>query len=113
MTGKTAIYVRMCVAVKRKLLFYYWKKGEFLELREDIVLPDVPRALAWCADSICVGFKNDYVLYQVCIVDLQVLIIFLSLILSLIFPFKNFNINGVKRASYIPLNPKACSSVFI
>nr|XP_018917958.1 PREDICTED: vam6/Vps39-like protein [Bemisia tabaci] len=64
MTGKTAIYVRMCVAVKRKLLFYYWKKGEFLELREDIVLPDVPRALAWCADSICVGFKNDYVLYQ-------------------------------------------------
>jgi hypothetical protein len=28
-------------------------------------VPDVPKSMAWCENSICVGFKRDYYLIRV------------------------------------------------
>uniref|UniRef100_A0A3Q2QJX0 VPS39 subunit of HOPS complex n=1 Tax=Fundulus heteroclitus TaxID=8078 RepID=A0A3Q2QJX0_FUNHE len=54
----------MCVAVKRKLQLYYWKDREFYELQGDLGVPDIPKSMAWCENSICVGFKRDYYLIR-------------------------------------------------
>ncbi|PSN56238.1 Vam6/Vps39-like protein [Blattella germanica] len=60
MTGETTALVRMCVAVKRKLQLFYWKNNEFRNLQDDLNVSDVPRALAWCEETICVGLKGEY-----------------------------------------------------
>jgi hypothetical protein len=57
----------MCVAVKRRLQLFYWKKDKFLDFREDLCVPDIPRALAWCEETIVVGFKGEYCLIEVAI----------------------------------------------
>lgn len=31
----------------------------------DFVVPDIPKSMAWCENSICVGFKRDYYLIRV------------------------------------------------
>uniref|UniRef100_A0AAY4AFE2 CNH domain-containing protein n=1 Tax=Denticeps clupeoides TaxID=299321 RepID=A0AAY4AFE2_9TELE len=56
--------LRMCVAVKKKLQLYYWKDREFHELQGDHAVPDIPKSMAWCENSICVGFKRDYYLIR-------------------------------------------------
>ncbi|XP_068111025.1 vam6/Vps39-like protein [Hyperolius riggenbachi] len=57
--------LKMCVAVRRKLQLYYWKDRAFHELQGDFSVPDVPKSMAWCENSICVGFKRDYYLIRV------------------------------------------------
>ncbi|XP_027028386.1 vam6/Vps39-like protein [Tachysurus fulvidraco] len=56
--------LRLCVAVKKKLQLYYWKDREFHELQGDFAVPDIPKSMAWCENSICVGFKRDYYLIR-------------------------------------------------
>ncbi|XP_065123366.1 vam6/Vps39-like protein [Paramisgurnus dabryanus] len=56
--------LRMCVAVRKKIQLYYWKDREFLELQADFAAPDIPKSMAWCENSICVGFKRDYQLIR-------------------------------------------------
>ncbi|XP_004082797.1 vam6/Vps39-like protein [Oryzias latipes] len=56
--------LRMCVAVKKKLQLFYWKDREFHELQGDLGVPDIPKSMAWCENSICVGFKRDYYLIR-------------------------------------------------
>lgn len=56
--------LRMCVAVRKKLQLYYWKDREFHELQGDFAAPDIPKSMAWCEGSICVGFKRDYYLIR-------------------------------------------------
>lgn len=65
-TGEKSVIVRMCVAVKRKLLLFYWKNGSFHSLMDELTMPDTPKALAWIKETICVGFKGDsvYMLYH-------------------------------------------------
>ncbi|KAF4521840.1 hypothetical protein B566_EDAN003714, partial [Ephemera danica] len=65
LTGETSVMVRMCVAVKRRLQLFYWKKDKFLDFRDDLCVPDIPRALAWCEETIVVGFKGEYCLIEV------------------------------------------------
>lgn len=60
LTGDAVVMIRLVVAVKRKLQLYYWKSRKFHTLREDLALPDVPRALTWCMEAIAVAFKHDY-----------------------------------------------------
>ncbi|KAG0702685.1 Vam6/Vps39-like protein [Chionoecetes opilio] len=60
LTGDAVVTVRLVVAVKRKLQLYYWKSRQFHPLRDDLALPDVPRALSWCLEAIAVAFKHDY-----------------------------------------------------
>ncbi|KAM4013849.1 vam6/Vps39-like protein [Anomaloglossus baeobatrachus] len=62
-TGEETL--KMCVAVRRKLQLYYWKDRSFHELQGDFSVPDVPKSMAWCENSICVGFKRDYYLIRV------------------------------------------------
>ncbi|XP_062433020.1 vam6/Vps39-like protein isoform X2 [Rhea pennata] len=62
-TGEEVL--RMCVAVRKKLQLYFWKDREFHELQGDLSVPDVPKSMAWCENSICVGFKRDYYLIRV------------------------------------------------
>ncbi|KAM4664640.1 vam6/Vps39-like protein isoform 2-T2 [Discoglossus pictus] len=57
--------LKMCVAVRRKLQLYFWKDRAFHELQGDFSVPDVPKSMAWCQNSICVGFKRDYYLIRV------------------------------------------------
>ncbi|NWH53123.1 VPS39 protein, partial [Fregata magnificens] len=62
-TGEEVL--RMCVAVRKKLQLYFWKDRDFHELQGDFSVPDVPKSMAWCENSICVGFKRDYYLIRV------------------------------------------------
>lgn len=57
LTGETVCTVRLVVAVRRKLQLYYWKNRRFLDLQPDISLADVPKSLAWCKDTICIGYE--------------------------------------------------------
>ena len=57
LTGETAVMVRLCVVVKRKLQLYYWKNREFREFGPDLSLPDVPRSVSWCRETLCLAFK--------------------------------------------------------
>lgn len=65
LTGETALVVRLCVAIKRKLQFWYWKHDKLLEFCEVIDLSDAPKSLVWLENTICIGFKTDYILYDV------------------------------------------------
>lgn len=65
LTGETALVVRICAAIKRKLQFWYWKHDKLLEFSQVIDLTDIPKALVWLENTICVGFKTDYILYNV------------------------------------------------
>lgn len=64
LTGENATAVRMVVAVRRKLQFYYWKNRKFHELREDVSVPDVAKSMAWCKETVCVGFRGEYSLLR-------------------------------------------------
>ena len=64
LTGETSVVVRMVVAVKKKLQFYYWKNRKFHDLLPDVSLPDTPKSLAWCHESVCVGFRGEYALIK-------------------------------------------------
>nr|XP_002129290.2 vam6/Vps39-like protein [Ciona intestinalis] len=58
--GDAAYALRLSVAVKRKLQIYFWKNHDFIQLHNDITLPEPPKSMAWCKDSICFGFKRDF-----------------------------------------------------
>jgi len=61
---KVAI-VRLCVVMRRKLMFYYWKDRKFIPLPPtEVILSDTPRSLAWWEKSICMGTKSEYSLYK-------------------------------------------------
>ncbi|KFB35035.1 AGAP002498-PA-like protein [Anopheles sinensis] len=65
LTSDITIVCRVCVAVKRKLQCYYWKQHQLLEFISDIDLNDVPKTVAWNNNFICVGYKTEYVLYDI------------------------------------------------
>lgn len=46
---------------------YHWKGKDFLEHSENIDLPDIPRTLVWCDQTIIIGCKNEYYLFDVSI----------------------------------------------
>ncbi|XP_039248093.2 vam6/Vps39-like protein [Styela clava] len=63
--GETAHTLRLCIAVKRKLLLYFWKNRSFHELCPDISMPEIPKCMAWCRDSVCLGFRREYFMVTV------------------------------------------------
>ena len=48
----------LCVAVKRKVLQFHYNGRDFVELRE-YNAPDLPQALHWCGEAICIGTKKE------------------------------------------------------
>lgn len=77
--------VRVCVAVKRKLQFWYWKRDELLEFAPDIELNDVPKVLSWTGNFICVGYKTEYVLFDV---NISKFLVFLSIFMCFALDFR-------------------------
>lgn len=63
-TGESKSVVRLCVAIRRKLQLYQGINGEFKQHLYDYTMPDVPKVMAWGQQYLCVGFKSDYVLYD-------------------------------------------------
>ncbi|CAG0902960.1 unnamed protein product [Cyprideis torosa] len=59
-TGVISTIVRLCVAVRKSLQLYYWKNRKFLELGEDLALPDFPKTISWCGESLFVGVRKEY-----------------------------------------------------
>ena len=59
MTGDLSVVPRLVVAARRKLQFYYWKNRKLHEYL-NVVVQDIPKSLAWCKETICVGFKSEY-----------------------------------------------------
>ncbi|KAL6054782.1 Vam6/Vps39-like protein [Balamuthia mandrillaris] len=60
----STLSLRLCVAVKRKLLLYEWDGKQFNEYKE-LSLPDHVKTVVWCDYNLCVGYKRDYNLINV------------------------------------------------
>ncbi|XP_032663758.1 vam6/Vps39-like protein isoform X1 [Odontomachus brunneus] len=59
LTGEKNTVVRLCVAVKRKLQLYYWKGKKFEEFKNfEMTVPDIPRQLSWCGETLILGFRG-------------------------------------------------------
>jgi len=65
LTGEVAVAVRMCVVLRRKMQFYYWKNRKFLELQADLTMGDIPKSVAWGGETLCLGTRGEYSLYSV------------------------------------------------
>lgn len=65
LTGEVALLVRLCVVIKRQLQFWYWKHDKLLPFRDTIQLDDTPKSVVWSDNAICIGFKTDYIMYDV------------------------------------------------
>jgi Vam6/Vps39-like protein vacuolar protein sorting-associated protein 39 len=48
----------MCASARRHLLLFHYNGSEFVDLK-DLGLPDAVLAMAWCGDSVCLGFKKE------------------------------------------------------
>lgn len=57
--------IGICCAIKRQLQFFYWKQDKLNTFSYSIELKDVPKALCWVDDAVCIGFKDEYVIYNV------------------------------------------------
>ncbi|XP_064549441.1 vam6/Vps39-like protein [Drosophila montana] len=64
-TGEVATFIRIGCAIKRQLVFFFWKKDQLASLQLAIELIDVPKAMCWVNQLVCVGYKNEYVLYDI------------------------------------------------
>lgn len=65
LTGEQHSVLRLCVVVKHKLSIFYWKNNDFHELASDLAVPDSPRCIAWIGESLCIGFRSEYMLIKV------------------------------------------------
>ncbi|EGX48079.1 hypothetical protein AOL_s00081g135 [Orbilia oligospora ATCC 24927] len=64
-SGVPSVVSRLAVVVKRKLLLYLWKDGEFHDSNE-ITLPSQPRSLTWAAEGkICAGLSSSFAMVDV------------------------------------------------
>ncbi|CAB3255745.1 unnamed protein product [Arctia plantaginis] len=64
MSGESKSLVRLCVAVRRKLQLYQGINGELKQHLYEFTIPDVPKVMAWGQQYLFVGFKSEYVLYD-------------------------------------------------
>jgi len=64
LTGELSAVIRIAVAVRKKLQFFYWKKEKFHELHSEVSIPYEPRSIAWCKDTVCVAFMGGYSLIK-------------------------------------------------
>lgn len=64
-TGELATFIRIGCAIKRRIVFFFWKKDKLASLELAIELIDVPRAISWVNQTVCVGYKDEYVLYDI------------------------------------------------
>lgn len=65
LTDNVTFLIGLCVVVKRQLQFWFWKDNKLLKYRDAIQLDDTPKSVVWFENTICIGFKTDYVIYDV------------------------------------------------
>eukprot|EP01134_Creolimax_fragrantissima_P006038 CFRG6038T1 len=53
--------LRLCCIMKKQLLVLHWTGSDFVE-RKLFPMPDTPKQVVWCRDSIFVGFRREYYL---------------------------------------------------
>ena len=53
---------RIAISIKKKLLLYRYEGGQFQYFKELGALAEVPMALAWHGEHVCVGYRREYVL---------------------------------------------------
>ncbi|XP_017486176.1 PREDICTED: vam6/Vps39-like protein [Rhagoletis zephyria] len=63
-TGEMTTVIGVCCAIKRQLQFFYWKQDKLNTFDFNIELKDVPKAICWVDDAVCIGFKDEYVIYN-------------------------------------------------
>ncbi|CAD6999675.1 unnamed protein product [Ceratitis capitata] len=49
---------------KTSTSIFYWKQDKLNTFEFTIELKDVPKALCWVDDAVCIGFKDEYVIYN-------------------------------------------------
>ncbi|XP_034475651.1 vam6/Vps39-like protein [Drosophila innubila] len=64
-TGELATFIRIGCAINRRIVFFFWKKDKLASLELTIELIDVPRAISWVNQTVCVGYKHQYVIYNI------------------------------------------------
>lgn len=64
-TGELATFIRIGCAIKRLLVFFFWKQNKLDSLELVIDLIDVPKAMCWVNQTVCVGYRDEYVIYDV------------------------------------------------
>ncbi|XP_017104995.2 vam6/Vps39-like protein isoform X1 [Drosophila bipectinata] len=67
-TGDVVTLIRLCCAIRRKLVFFYWKTNMIDSLAISIDLSDVPKSLCWVGHTVCVGYKDQYVIYDISVI---------------------------------------------
>lgn len=65
LSGEIQATLQICVATKRKIQIMFWKNREFMELAPELSMYDIPKAMVWFKDRICVGFKRDYFIVKI------------------------------------------------
>ncbi|CAD5113361.1 DgyrCDS2533 [Dimorphilus gyrociliatus] len=64
-TGDWLYNLRICVAARRRIQFFYWRNRNFHELYSDKEFSDVVKSVTWCDETVCVGTKREYYLVDV------------------------------------------------
>lgn len=64
-TGKSVTLIRVACIMKRRLHCYYWKQNLLASPNFFIELKDTPKCLCWFEGLICIGYKDEYVIYNV------------------------------------------------
>ncbi|KAI1284923.1 Vam6/Vps39-like protein [Halotydeus destructor] len=57
---KNGNILKMCIVIGKKLMLFHWKQGNFHKLANDLPLREIPKAVAWFNDYICVCLDNEY-----------------------------------------------------
>ena len=57
----------LCVATKRSLLLYRYDdaRGDFTASARDLAVPERVQCVGWAGDSLCLGFRREYVLLNI------------------------------------------------
>eukprot|EP01120_Amphizonella_sp_Union-15-10_P015169 TRINITY_DN7730_c0_g1_i1.p1 TRINITY_DN7730_c0_g1~~TRINITY_DN7730_c0_g1_i1.p1 ORF type:complete len:877 (+),score=183.62 TRINITY_DN7730_c0_g1_i1:97-2727(+) len=62
---KTGNQLKICAAMKKRLIIFSWVNKTFVEVKE-LSIPDQVKSLVWCGSySLCVGFKKEYNLIDI------------------------------------------------
>ncbi|XP_053393314.1 vam6/Vps39-like protein [Mercenaria mercenaria] len=65
LSGEKQATLQICVATRRKLQIMFWKNRDFIDLVPEMNMYDIPRAMVWFKDRLCVGFKRDYFIVKI------------------------------------------------
>lgn len=60
LTNEVQYMLRLCVVVKKKIILLYWKNKNFHEMSREFNVEDPPKSIAWCDESLFLGYRSQY-----------------------------------------------------